>query len=349
MAQEYRQSQDRRNREKITTLRKELPPFMGEYLLYLLEVRQLSTRTVLGYAQDLEVFCFFLTQSTPILSVYQDITPSYLNELKPQDISEYLSFLSLYERDGVKWENTESGKARKLSALKSFWKWMIGMELLEKNPTLLIVSPRMKKKEIIKLEEEEIREVMHGIETGSGLKRERSRKYSNHIFLRDLALISLLLGTGIRVSECVGIDVTDLSLKENSVKVIRKGGNEHRVYFSESVKRRILEYMRKERQEPIDGSNALFVSTQRKRMSVRSVERRVQRYTEGVVEGKRISAHKLRSTYATQVYRKSHDIYMTADALGHSSIQSTSRYSDIGNERRREAASYTEFLDSADT
>lgn len=173
------------------------------------------------------------------------------------------------------------------------------------------------------------------------MKRERARKYSTHFSLRDLALFSLLLGTGLRVSECAGIDVQDLSFKDNSVRIIRKGGNESRVYYSEKVKESIVEYMRLERKEPTDGSDALFVSSQRKRMSVRSIERRVRGYTENVIRDKKISAHKLRSTYATQVYRASRDIYLTADALGHANVQTTSRYADIGNERRREAVDYT--------
>lgn len=339
MSEQYKKEQDKRNILKIRELSSTLPSFMRDYFTYLTESRHLSSRTVLGYAQDLETFCFFLQMNNPLIGEYKDITTDILGNLKPQDINEYMAFLTVYEKDGTMYENAASGKARKLSSLKSFWKWMIGFTLLDKNPTLLITPPKQTKKEIVKLEKSEIQEVLEGIKDGEGLIGEHAQKYSKNICLRDMALISLLLGTGMRISECVGLDMKDLSFRDNSVKIIRKGGNESRLYFNDDVKAKLENYVNNERKTPTDGSDALFLSTRGSRMSVRSAERRVKAYTEKI-EDKKITPHKCRSTYATQLYRASHDIYLTADALGHASVQTTSRYADIGDTRRKEAAEY---------
>ncbi len=150
-----------------------------------------------------------------------------------------------------------------------------------------------------------------------------------------------MLGTGIRVSECVGLDLTDIDFKNNGIKVHRKGGYESIVYFGEEVEQALCEYL-KERKEiiPMEGSaNALFLSMQKKRMSVRSVENLVKKYAKLVTSLKNITPHKLRSTYGTTLYQESGDIYLVADVLGHKDVNTTRKhYAAQADERRRQAA-----------
>ena len=154
-------------------------------------------------------------------------------------------------------------------------------------------------------------------------------------------MMTLMLGTGIRVSECVGLDMDDVDFKNNGIKIHRKGGSESVVYFGDEVRETLLEYMA-ERQKitAADGSvNALFLSMQNKRINVRSVENMVKKYSQLVTTLKHITPHKLRSTYGTNLYLETGDIYLVADVLGHKDVNTTRKhYAEIEDERRRKAA-----------
>ena len=159
---------------------------------------------------------------------------------------------------------------------------------------------------------------------------------------RDLAILTLLLGTGIRVSECVGLDIQDVDFKNNGIKVTRKGGNEMVVYFGEEVENALKSYLYTTRKNtiPLPGhENALFLSTQRRRMGVQAVENMVRKYAREVTPNKKITPHKLRSTYGTALYKETGDIYLVADVLGHKDVNTTKKhYAAIDENRRRQAA-----------
>ena len=191
------------------------------------------------------------------------------------------------------------------------------------------------------MEKSEVKDFLKGVETGDSLTVGQ-RKNSQKLALRDMAILSLMLGTGIRVSECVGINLSDLDFKQNSVKILRKGNKESTVYFDETVAENIKNYIELERIQPDVGGdeNALFISRKRRRISVRAVELLVRKYA-SIFPYKKITPHKLRSTFATELYRESGDIYLTADSLGHSSPNVTAkRYADLGNQRRKMAPEY---------
>ena len=154
-------------------------------------------------------------------------------------------------------------------------------------------------------------------------------------------MLTLMLGTGIRVSECVGLDLNDVDFKNNGIKIHRKGGYESIVYFGEEVEKALFDYMQeREKIIPKEGSgNALFLSMQKKRMNVRSVENLVKKYSRLVTSIKNITPHKLRSTYGTALYQESGDIYLVADVLGHKDVNTTRKhYAAQADERRRQAA-----------
>lgn len=168
--------------------------------------------------------------------------------------------------------------------------------------------------------------------------------------VRDLAILTLMLGTGIRVSECVGIDLNDVDFNNGRVKVTRKGGYESYVYFGDEVTDALTDYFEERKHiEPVSGhENALFLSSQRKRMSVRSVEMLVKKYSEGVIPMKHITPHKLRSTYGTELYRETGDIYLVADVLGHSDVNTTRKhYADMDEDRRRSARNRVQLRENA--
>ena len=154
-------------------------------------------------------------------------------------------------------------------------------------------------------------------------------------------MLTLMLGTGIRVSECVGIDLQDVDFKNNGIKIRRKGGYEAVVYFGEEVELALLDYLEQRMNlTPVEGhEDALFLSMQNKRITVRAVENLVKKYASRVTTMKKITPHKLRSTYGTNLYRESGDIYLVADVLGHKDVNTTRKhYAAIDEERGRIAS-----------
>lgn len=338
MSNEYKTEQDSKNIILINRILDVMPSFAKNFFIDMIGSQGRSTRTILGYARDMELFFYYLSVSNPEIKEIKNISPEILEQLSPLDINEYLLFLTMYKRNGKMNQNSVAGKRRKLSALKSFWKWCVNYEVVKTNPTLLSSGPKMTKKNIIKLSEDEIDDVYQNIMNGTTLS-ERSKVFSQKTMLRDLAIVSLLLGTGIRVSECVGINLEDINFKDNSILIIRKGGNKEKVYFSNSVLYNLNNYINNERMQAENGTTALFLSRNQSRLSVRSVEKLVKKYVDSVAL-EHITPHKLRATFATLLYNRSHDIYLTQSALGHVQTQTTLHYAEIDEMRRKEVTLY---------
>ena len=194
------------------------------------------------------------------------------------DIEEYLSYLKYYEKNGVEHTNDERGyQAKAWPSLRSFDRDHSKNDLIKNDPAVKVDMPKIHDKNIIRLDIDEVARLLDEVESGESLTP-RQQKYHNRTKTRDLALMTLLLGTGIRVSECVGLDLEDVDMRNNGIKIHRKGGAEVVVYFGEEVREALLAYM-VERQKITaeDGSiNALFLSLQNRRISVRSVENLVK-------------------------------------------------------------------------
>lgn len=199
--------------------------------------------------------------------------------------------------------------------------------------------PKLHEKEIIRLDVDEVALLLDEVEQGDKLT-DKQKNYHAKTKTRDLALLTLLLGTGIRVSECVGLNISDIDFKNGGIRIYRKGGKEVTVYFGTEVEDALLDYLEeRDRIIPEQGhEDALFLSLQRRRMAVRSVENLVKKYARTVAPLKPITPHKLRSTYGTNLYRETGDIYLVADVLGHSDVNTTKRhYAALEDERRRSA------------
>ena len=195
----------------------------------------------------------------------------------------------------------------------------------------------MHQKEIIRLETDEVVKILQNAENHEvGLKHQQN--YNKNTSVRDLAMLSLFLGTGIRISECVGLNVEDIDFANNAFKITRKGGNQVVLYFSDEVKQALQNWM--DYRETLNAdTNALFLSLQKKRICTRAVQNLVKKYSLTVNPLKKITPHKLRSTYGTNLYRETKDIYIVADLLGHKDVNTTKRhYAAISEDIRRSAA-----------
>lgn len=336
----YHDEQNKQNILKMRAVLDTLPPFCKTYFRGIEEYT--STRTRLAYAYDLRLFFEFLHEQNSICSKMEikEFPISILDNLTRMDIEEYLEYMALYQKDGKDITNDERGKARKIASLRSFYNYFFQNELIQNNPAALVPLPRRHEKEIIRLEPNEVAILLDQVEDGTKLTK-KELEYHKKTKLRDVALLTLLLGTGIRVSECVGLDINDVNFDVGGIKIRRKGGFEAVVYFGEEVEIALLDYLeQREHIIPADGhENALFLSLQNRRMAVRSVENLVKKYASRVTTLKKITPHKLRSTYGTSLYRETNDIYLVADVLGHKDVNTTRKhYAAQEDERRRRAA-----------
>lgn len=330
------------NTLRLREVLKTLPPFAKDYFRAVEPT--MSAKTRISYAYDIRVFFHFLMENNPIYKNYsiEQFTPADLERLEPVDIEEYQEYLKVYKNEEKQLTNKEKGLARKMSALRSFYGYYFKHQIIQKNPTLLVDMPKLHDKAIIRLDADEIAMLLDFVEHGGDGLSDQQKRYYEKNKNRDLAIITLLLGTGIRVSECVGLDIPDVDFKNNGVKVIRKGGNEMVVYFGEEVEHALKSYLYTTRKAtiPLPGhEGALFLSTQRKRIGVQAVENLVKKYAKQVTPNKKITPHKLRSTYGTALYKETGDIYLVADVLGHKDVNTTKKhYAAIDEDRRRMAA-----------
>ena len=336
----YHEQEDIENTKRIRGILKELPPFCTDFFRGI-EPRT-SARTRLAYAYDLKTFFDFLKQASPELKSkkLRDLPLSLLDEIKLMDLEEYMEYLKCYsteKREDLM--NTERGIMRKVSTVKSFYNYFYRTERIQNNPASLLQLPKIHEKEIIRLDVDEVARFLDEVEDGECLT-EKQKAYHAKTKLRDLAMMTLLLGTGLRVSECVGLNINDVDFRNGGLRIHRKGGKEVIVYFGAEVEYALQDYLsEREHIVPEEGSEeALFLSMQRKRINVRSVEKMVKKYAQLVTPLKKITPHKLRSTYGTNLYRETGDIYLVADVLGHSDVNTTKKhYAALEDERRRSA------------
>ena len=336
----YYEQKDRENTKKLRELIKSLPLFCSTFFRGIEPLT--SSRTRIAYAYDLKVFFDFLMKENPELSklTMQDITISHLDQLRVSDLEEYMEYLKYrFNEKNQEVVNKERGIMRKIASLKSFYNYFYRNEMLKNNPAALVQLPKLHEKEIIRLDIDEVALLLDEVERGDSLTKQQ-KAFHEKTKLRDLAMLTLLLGTGIRVSECVGLNISDVDFKNGGIRIHRKGGKEVTVYFGMEVEEALLDYL-EEREHLIPESgheDALFLSLQMKRISVRSVENLVKKYAKIVTPLKKITPHKLRSTYGTNLYRETGDIYLVADVLGHTDVNTTKKhYAALEDERRRSA------------
>ena len=277
----------------------------------------------------------------PVKELNKRLTdPKFLERIDATMIEEYLEYLQYYvDENGHEQTNSEAGLKRKLSSLRSMFNYFHTHRLINENPTLQVSMPKIHEKNIIRMDANEVAEFLDTVESGNSLTKNQLAFHEKNK-VRDLAITTLMLGTGIRVSECVGLDIKDVDLDNDRINIVRKGGNESFVYFGEEVRTALLSYLeQRKKTEAVQGSeNALFLSNRKSRMTVRNIEILVKKYAGISVSSKKITPHKLRSTYGTQLYSETGDIYLVADVLGHKDVNTTRRhYAALDEERRRSA------------
>lgn len=341
---EYNKQKEKNYRLKLNEIMQSLPVYTYDFLE---EKADKNANTGVAYARDLKVFFEYLADFSPILKnqSVKDIPLEFLENLTFRDINEYQKFLDEKHPEYTNekgYSNSKTGIARKMCALRGFFHYECTHEEMKHDPTVGAIKQATKDDDhvIIRMTNEEVKNYLHLIRY-SNVKSEHQRKLLQHTQRRDYAILFLLLNTGIRVSECVALDLNDLNFIENSMIVVRKGKKEHILYFDDNVKESLIDYIEHERPTYVSDEKepALFLSTQKKRMAVRSIQEMVKKYANEIITNKKITPHKMRSTYGSALYNEVGDIRLVADVLGHSDINTTARhYAATADERRKMAA-----------
>ncbi|MCL2235495.1 MAG: tyrosine-type recombinase/integrase [Defluviitaleaceae bacterium] len=344
----YYDEQELKNKQKLDLLRKELPPFLSEF--FRSRTDHTSSRTRLAYAYDLRLFFNFLISETREIDAksMDDFTLEHFGKITDEHIEEFLEYLGYYVTnrnvEGAEFhvENQTGGKARKLSTIRAVFAYFYKKGKVSANPAELVDMPPVREKAKVYLDVDEIADLLDMAEGGANLTK-RQKDYHAHTRSRDVALLSLLAGTGIRVSELVGLNLNDVDVDRGSFRVVRKGGDEAILFFSEEIEMALREYLEirglKKGKIQAGHENALFLSMQNRRITARAVQNLVKKYSELAVSFKKITPHKLRSSFGTNMYRQTGDIYLVADLLGHKDVNTTRKsYADTKQEAGRRAA-----------
>jgi site-specific recombinase XerD len=322
----------------------DLPAFCDQFFLGIESKTTFLTR--LNYGYDLRIFFDYLVKKHPHFKALspKNIELTDLELLTTFDIEKYLSYLNMFyfsSDDAAaqkKHTNKERGKARKISAIRVLFKYFFKKDLLKSDIASKIEMPKIHDKEIVRLETDEVARLLDGVESGEGLTA-KQKSFHNATRLRDLAMLTLFLGTGIRISECVGLNIHDVDFVVNGFNITRKGGNRVTLYFSDEVADVLKRYLAQRGDMAKNDETALFLSLQNKRISTRTIQELVKKYSRIVTPLKKITPHKLRSTYGTALYRETHDIYIVADVLGHKDVNTTKKhYAAISEDLRKSAA-----------
>ena len=347
---QYREEADAKRILQIREITRNLPQACSDFLRSI--AISTSTLTRLAYAIDLSTFFHFLKEERITFSQKELIflNDEDLEKLTRSDIIAYTEYLTYYlkstDNNSVPnkiYINHELSIKRKLCTIRSFYDYLFKNQRIHSNVTELVPLPKIHEKPIIRLDKKEMVRILELSQTGENLTR-KQQYYQKLTAKRDYAILSVFLGTGIRVSECVGLNISDIDMENNAFIVTRKGGNQVVLYFPPEVADALAEYMTERNSiETLEGhENALFLSLQRRRITQRAVQNLVKKYAAVAAPLKtKISPHKLRSTYATNLYNETGDIYLVADVLGHSSVDTTRKhYADMTDARRRMAAEH---------
>ncbi len=329
-----------RNNKNLETIEKllneELPSFCYDYFISI--DSQTSSLTRLNYAYDLKMFFYFLYEKKFRRNkTVLEITLEDLEKVTSNDIEYFLGYLSHYVYNGKEHICNERAKARKLSSVRAMFKYFFNKNMISVDNSAKVATPKLHDKPIIRLDSDEVYNIIDAAESGDGLTPHQ-RAYHEKTKVRDSAILMLFLGTGIRISELVGLNNGDINFKDNSFIVTRKGGNKAILYFDDDVAQALQRYIdyKELNYNDLKEPSALFISNNKNRITVRAVENLVKKYAKIISPLKKISPHKLRSTYGTQLYRATGDIYIVADVLGHKDVNTTRKhYAAISDDNRR--------------
>ena len=327
MAKEYKRETMMKFRMQAQEMLKELPRFCTDY--YNGRQLRLAESSQVTYLKRMQIFLEFLSERTgkPV----KDFTYEDLKTVTPDDARDFISYILTRPGNSRYQTNSKMTAESYIAALSSYWSYFCKNRGFLNNPWLAIDRSKSKKKQIIYLDEESEEKFMNTVLYGFGLT-DREIKFHEKTSLRDTCICQILLTTGIRVSELVGLDISDVDLKNCKLNIVTKGSKETAAYLPDSAMDTLYEYMHYRSTLLAKDEKALFVATQGqgkgKRISVRSVEKMVKKFSVAAetTQGSKITPHKLRATVAMNILDKTGNIALAKEVLNHESISTTQIY-----------------------
>ena len=328
----------------------ELPHFARKFIYGI--VNQTTPLTRLNYATDLRQFftwiCEMAEDGELRDAIELGLEPEDIAKLDEFDIEMFLEWTSNPLNNERNWRSGLPGKARKLATLRSFFKYMYKKKMISHNIMPNVDMPKQREKEIVRLESAEVKRMLISALSPPTSMSLRQRVFHEKNKDRDFTILLFFLTTGVRVSELVGLDYSDLDLENKCFRVTRKGGKREILYMPNELFDQLREFCNIGSKR-LNENQPLFVSSQNKRISVRAVQNLVKKYAGLAVPLKNISPHKLRSTFGTNLYRETGDIYVVADVLGHRDVNTTKKhYAAMSDEVRKAAAKSVKVFEEND-
>lgn len=304
----------------------DIPVLAQDFLSYMDTIKGKSAKTIREYHYDLRSFFRFLKLHYRLIPLDSDLSTititdidiEFIKKISLSDLYAYMSYLSLDKSNKV------TSRARKVASLRSFFNYLsTKAKVLEVNPAKELESPKLGKRIPKYLNVEESKQLLNAID---GDNKER-----------DFAIITLFLNCGMRLSELISINLSQI--KDDKLTVLGKGNKERTIYLNQASKNALNEYLRVRPKDNLKDKNALFLSEQRKRISPRTVQYIVKKYIIAAgLDPEKISPHKLRHTAATLMYQYGNvDIRSLQEILGHESVSTTEIYTHINKDQLKDA------------
>ena len=337
MVENYYKEREIKTIKRINSILNDLPRMASEFILGISEYTSPLTR--LNYLYDVRIYFDYLVKHVFKRKIIEELTLEDIESVEISDFENYMAYLSLYEINGKEQTCNERAKSRKMATVRAFYKYFFNKGKIKSNTASKIALPKLHDKEIIRLDIAEMVKLLNLADSGDKFS-DHLKAYHKSTKVRDVAILTLFLGTGIRNSELVGLNVEDINFDDMSFAITRKGGNRTILYFNDEVEKTLKAWIQKRStiEDLSPNEHALFLSLQNKRISVRTIQELVKKYAKIITPLKKITPHKLRSTFGTNLYRETQDIYLVADFLGHSDVNTTKKhYAAQSEEFRRKA------------
>lgn len=351
--------QEQRIIQRCLVIESRLPPFLNDFFLYLKSAVAVTTR--LAYLEDIYFFCQYLVKETPktkaskptliTLEDFQQISAKDINQFLGQYCSRYV----LEHEDSIRIiENHQRSLARKKSSLSVMFKNLFRDELLPRNITdgfNPIQLPKPQPDAIKRLDINEVVQLLEMVESGDQLT-DKEKRYWNKTKLRDRAILVLFLTYGLRLNELHQLNISSFNFSRGEFKIYRKRGKETLMPINYSCEDVITTYLKHERLPkesiPAEHQDALFLSLQKKRMTVRAIRNMVKKYTAfilGTSASQGYSPHKLRATAATSLIQQGFSIFDVQNLMDHENVATTQLYAAHRKDVKRELIKNFEWID----
>ncbi len=318
--------------------RTDSPPILREFLVYHETIQNHSRKTVDEYFLDLRNFFRYLKHQRGIVPSateidtisIDDINLDFVSSVTLTDVYGYMSYLSRDRAAHPKCDTTSYGlsaasRARKVAAIRSFYKYLTSKaKVLKENPMQDLDSPRLKKTLPKYLNMDESIELLESVDGKNSI--------------RDYCILTLFLNCGLRISELVNLNVTDI--RDNQLRVLGKGNKERILYLNDACQSAIDDWLEERSTLALVDKNPLFITLQnRKRISTAAVHKLVKKHISAAgLDSTQYSSHKLRHTAATLMLQNGVDVRTLQEVLGHDHLNTTQIYTHIDNEDLRTAA-----------